>query len=51
MHTRRSDEELLIEFVGDQGWDEPDLVEAAARLKDCIEKKLKDYSIPEINPL
>jgi len=47
MHTRKSDEELLIQFIDDQGWDQPDLVEAAARLKDCIEKELQDYSISE----
>lgn len=47
MHTRKSDEELLIEFVADQGWSQPDLVVAAARLKECIEKELQDYSISE----
>lgn len=44
MNTRKSDEELLIQFVGDQGWDQPDLVEAAERLKRCIAEKLQDYS-------
>lgn len=45
-HTRKSDELLLIQFVEDQGFGEPDLVEAAERLKDCIFKGLTDYSVP-----
>lgn len=47
MHTRKSDEELLIEFVADQGWDQPDLIEAAERLKKGIDNCLSDYSIKE----
>ena len=43
MNTRKSDEELLIEFVADQGWDQPDLIEAAERLKKCIAEGLQDY--------
>ena len=46
-HTRQGDEELLIQFVEDQGFDEPDLVEAADRLKRCHKEGLQDYSIPE----
>lgn len=45
-HTRASDEQLLIQFVEDQGWDDPDLVEAAERLKDCIKEELQDYAYP-----
>lgn len=47
MNTRKSDEELLIQFVADQGWDQPDLVEAAERLKECINENLQDYSKPD----
>lgn len=45
-HTRESDEKLLIQFVADQGWDDPELVEAAERLKHCIAEELQDYSTP-----
>ena len=44
MNTRKSDEELLIQFVEDQGFDEPDLVMAANRLKDAIAIGLNNYS-------
>lgn len=47
MHTRKSDELLLIQFVMDQGWDETDLVEAATRLRVCIEDNLNDYTVKE----
>lgn len=45
-HTRTTDEQLLIQFVEDNGWDEPDLVYAAERLKEGIAKGLTDYSVP-----
>lgn len=47
MHTRKSDEELIIEFIMEDAWDQPDLVEAACRLKDGLDEGLQDYSIPE----
>jgi len=49
IHTRSTDEKLLIQFVADQGWDMPDLMEAAERLKSCIEEELQDYSVPNID--
>jgi len=45
-NTRISDEKLLIQFVDDQGFDQPDLVGAAERLKACHKEELQDYSIP-----
>lgn len=48
-HTRKGDEELLMQFVEDQGWDEIDLVEAVERLKKCHSEGLQDYSIPSDN--
>jgi len=48
-HTRKTDEQLLIQFVMDQGFDEPDLVEAAVRLEEGIKEGLQDYSIPAID--
>lgn len=44
MHTRNSDELLLIQFVHDQGFDEPDLIYAAERLQNAIDEGLQDYS-------
>ena len=46
-HTYTSDVQALIQFVKDQGWDIPDLVEAATRLESAILEGLEDYSIPE----
>ena len=43
MHTRKTDEQLLIQFVKDQGFDQIELVEAADRLEKCIREKLQDY--------
>jgi len=48
MHTRKSDELLLMQFVYDQGWDEPNLVLAAERLKNCHKEELQDYAVPEL---
>ena len=45
-HNRKSDEELLIQFVDDQGFDQPHLVAAADRLKECIRVGLIDYGVP-----
>lgn len=45
-YTRQGDEELLMQFAEDQGWDEPDLIEALERLRECHKKRLQDYSIP-----
>ena len=47
MHTRETDEQLLIQFVWDQGFGETDLVEAANRLSVCIDKGLTNYLVPE----
>ena len=44
MHTRKTDELLLIEFVWDQVFDQPELIYAAERLKKCIDEGLRDYS-------
>ena len=46
MHTMDSDILLLIQFVRDQGFDEPDLVEAAERLENAINEGYSGYSIP-----
>lgn len=46
-HTRTSDEQLLIQFVYEAAPDEPDLVEAAARLEKCSTEGVIEYSIPE----
>lgn len=48
MNTRKSDEELLIQFVEDQGWDEADLVMAAKRLKKAIAEGLQDYFCDDV---
>lgn len=48
MYTRKTDEELLIQFVEDQGFDEPDLIYAAERLKKCIADGVDDYSTESI---
>ena len=47
MHTRETDERLLMQFALDQGWDMPDLMEAVERLSKCHEDRLQDYSIPD----
>ena len=44
-NTRKTDEELLIQFANDQGFDQPELMEAIERLKNCITEELQDYSI------
>jgi len=46
-HTYTSDVQELIQFVRDQGWDIPEIVEAATRLEAAILEGLEDYSIPE----
>jgi len=45
-HTKDSDITLLIQFVEDQGFDEPDLVEAADRLQKAMRQGLSGYSFP-----
>lgn len=45
IHTRTTDEQLLIQLVKDAAWDEPDLMQAAARLEAGIEEELEDYAI------
>lgn len=50
MHTRKSDEELLIQFVKDQGWDEPDLVLAVLRLEVAIREGLQEYESLDESP-
>ncbi len=45
MHTRKTDEELLVQFVKDQGFDQQYLVEASKRLEKCIKSKLQDYAV------
>jgi len=45
MHTRKSDEELLMQFAIDQGFDEPGLVEAVERLQRCHEDGTQDYLV------
>lgn len=45
-HTRQEDEELLMQFAEEQGWGEPDLMEAVDRLRNCHKEELQDYSIP-----
>lgn len=47
-YTYTSDVQALIQFVKDQGWDIPELVEAAARLEQAIAEGVEDYSIPEV---
>jgi hypothetical protein len=47
MHTRETDEKLLMEFVKDQGWSEPDLIEAVERLDKCHKEGLQDYGTTE----
>ena len=47
MHTRRSDEKLLIQFVKDQGFDHIELMDAVKRLEYCIENSLVDYAHAE----
>lgn len=44
-HTYTSDVQVLIQFAKDQGWDEPDVVEAYIRLEAAIAEGLSDYSI------
>ena len=46
-HTRVSDEELLIQFVKDQGFDHIELMDAVERLENCIKKSLEDYVLFE----
>ncbi len=46
MFNRESDERLLIQFVEDQGFDIPELVEAARRLSVGLDDGLQDYSVP-----
>lgn len=45
-HDRKSDTKLLIQFAKDQGFDEPDLMEAVVRLEACHNEGLMDYGIP-----
>lgn len=45
--TKKSDIEKLIQFVMDQGFDEPDLVQAANRLQHMLNEELQDYSYPK----
>ncbi len=42
-HNRTKDELLLMQFVEDQGFDLPELMEAVERLKTCHKEKLQDY--------
>lgn len=46
-HTYESDVELLIQFAKDQGFDLPDVIDAAKRLEDALLLDLNDYSYPE----
>lgn len=46
-HTYESDVQTLIQFAHDQGWDIPEVMEAATRLEGAIAQPLSDYSTPE----
>lgn len=45
LHTRKTDEELLIQFALDHGWDEPELMNAVNRIKNCHKEQLQDYAV------
>lgn len=51
MHTRKSDEKLLMKFVSEQGWDKIDATHRQAlkgaidRLQKCHEEGLQDYGL------
>jgi hypothetical protein len=45
-HNRKTDELLLMEFAIEQGYDDPELMAAVERLRECHQKDLLDYASP-----